>query len=125
MSGHPQKIIVVIDDDEMVRDSFTALLEARKFRVVGFGSCGDFLDRRSGITPGCLVLDVHMPKMGGLDLLQSMRDSGDPTPVVLMTGRNDARIAEKAAALGAATLLEKPVSPVRLFRAIELALGNS
>jgi FixJ family two-component response regulator len=124
MSVLAEKTIAVIDDDEMVRDSFTALLEARNFRVMGFESCGQFLDRPIGPKPRCLVLDVHMPEMGGLDLLQSMRDTGDVTPVVLVTGRNDPRITARAEALGAATLLEKPVNPTRLFQAIELALAS-
>ncbi len=115
--------IVVIDDDEVVRDSFKALLEARRFQVEDFPSSGEFLARRGGLRPICIILDVHMPGMNGLELLEILRQSGDATPVVLMTGRSDALVQAQAKVLGATTLLEKPVKSDQLFRAIEQALA--
>jgi FixJ family two-component response regulator len=123
MPPHTKGIIVVIDDDEVVRESFRAVLEARRFEVEDFQSGRDFLVRRDGGRLGCIILDIHMPGMNGLELLESLRRSGDATPVLLVTGRSDARVLAQAQALGASTLLEKPVRPDQLFQAIEQALA--
>lgn len=117
--------IVVVDDDEVVRDSLKVLLELRKYQVYEFGSAAAFLSDRAGAAAtaaGCLVLDIHMPDMTGIELLRQLRSKGDRTPAILITGRRDAATQSQAQSLGAIALLDKPISHPALFSAIEQAL---
>jgi len=119
MSKLGQTTILVVDDDEMVRDSLRALLESRNFAVADFTSGQDFLAHRDGMIGSCVLLDIHMPGMTGVDLLKILRERGDSIPVILITGRIDAGIQAQAKAFGAAALLDKPIAAARLFAAIE------
>lgn len=117
------KTIYVIDDDEVVRDSLKVLLESRRFQVEEFASAPQFLARRPG-PDGCLVLDIHMPEMSGLDLLKRMRADRDDTPVILITGRRDRAIEAQAKALNAVALLDKPIPCASFFKALDQALAH-
>jgi len=116
--------IVVIDDDEVVRDSLKALLEVRNFSVVEYPSGRDYLNRKDDVMPGCLILDIHMPDMTGLDLLKQLRQRGDKVPAILITGRREVSTQAQADSLGAVALLDKPISHPALFAAIASALGR-
>jgi two-component system, LuxR family, response regulator FixJ len=122
---HAAATIAVVDDDHMVRDSLKVLLETRDFEVVDFASGSEFLDKRVDAHPRCVILDIHMPQMTGLELLKTMRSRGDKTPVILITGRPDAAMRAQAEALGAVALLEKPVSFAALFGALNTATSSS
>ena len=113
--------IHVVDDDDVVRDSLKVLLESREFAVVDFSSGSDLLARREGAAD-CLILDVHMPEMTGIEVLRRLRADGDATPVIMITGRWDVAIRAQAEALGVIAFLDKPVSHSRLFSEIEKAL---
>ncbi len=115
--------VLIVDDDEMVRDSLKALLEAHRVPVRDFSSAKEYLAYRNGAGPRCLVLDMHMPEMGGLELLQKLREGGDSIPVIAITGRNDPALEARAKALGASAVLDKPVSHKILFAAINQALA--
>jgi FixJ family two-component response regulator len=117
-------LVTVVDDDEMVRDSLRALLEAHRFQVREFESARRYLDTRDGLAQGCLLIDMHMPAMNGLELLQALRKAGDATPVVLYTGRNDPTLQAQALAAGAMAVLDKPVTYKTLLAAIRQALGQ-
>lgn len=117
-------IVSVVDDDEMVRNSLRALLEAHRFQVRDFASARQYLKSRDGSVGGCLLLDLHMPDMNGLELLQVLKKSRDSVPVVVFTGRNDPGLEARARALGAADVLDKPITYKALFAAIERALGS-
>lgn len=119
----PKAIIGVIDDDELVRDSLKALLETHRYAVSDFDSARSFLQRIGSDDIACLVLDVHMPDMTGLELLRQLRRSGNAMPVVLITGRGDPSMQAEAAALGAIAMLDKPVAHTALFAAIDRALA--
>lgn len=123
MSAPARGTVFIVDDDDVVRDSLKVLLEARNFEAVDFASCKDFLAGRDGTRPGCLILDIHMPDMTGLDLLKKLRDQGDQTPTILITGRRE-RVAETQAAALGAVLLDKPVSHTSLFAALNKALDG-
>jgi FixJ family two-component response regulator len=114
-------IIFVVDDDEVVRESLKALLEARRYVVLDFPSGVEFLSRRDGARADCVVMDVHMPYMTGIEVLKRLRQAGDSTPVILVTGSGDAAIAGEAVKLGV-PVFEKPVPPAAIMGAIERAL---
>jgi two-component system response regulator FixJ len=110
-------IVHVIDDDEAVCDSLKALLESSGFEAETYNSATDFLAR----TPsdrGCLLLDLSMPGMSGLDLMQYFADQGRRTPIVVLTANLDERIRQRAHQLGAAAYLTKPVTEKDLLSAI-------
>lgn len=113
--------IFVIDDDDVVRESLKALLEARRYAVQDFPSGVEFLSRRDGAKADCVVMDVHMPYMTGIEVLKRLRQAGDSTPVILVTGSGDAAVAGEAVKLGV-PLFEKPVPPTTIMGAIEQAL---
>jgi FixJ family two-component response regulator len=113
-------IVFVIDDDAVVRDSMCALLESRNFNVTAFASGPEYLQQKSNAD--CLLLDIHMPEMTGLELLQALRQRGNPVPAILMTGRREAETQAKASALGVIDVLDKPVTHAALFAALQKAL---
>jgi FixJ family two-component response regulator len=116
--------IAVVDDDDTVRDSLRALLETHGYAVIDFADGNIFLDRDGGVVPDCVILDVHMPGKSGLDVLRTLRQAGDMTPVILISGRNDRMIEARVQLEPSATMLDKPVARARLFAAIESALSK-
>ena len=114
--------VFVVDDDEVVRDSLNALLQSRQFEVVEFPSGRAFLEGADLSAVSCLIADIHMPEMTGLELLQTLRERGHEIPTILITGRNDPAIAARARELRAVALLDKPVPHGLLFGAVEKAL---
>ena len=116
--------ICIVDDDDAVRDSLSAFLEACGYAVVCFATALAFLD--AGELSGwlCLVLDIHMPGMNGLELLELLRARGVETPAVLITGAADAALRAQAEKLGRLSFLEKPVDGDTLLDTIaEIAKG--
>ena len=119
------KTIFLVDDDEFVRESLCVLLEAYEYKVAAFASGRDFLARRNSDAQGCVLLDIHMPEMSGLDILKNLRAQQNATPVVLITGRRDRLIEAQAKAFGAVALLDKPVPVMSLLAAIQQALPTT
>ena len=114
--------IFIIDDDDAVRDSLKLLLESYGMTVEDFGSVAEFKNSyRPGIC-GCLILDQHLPGVTGLDFLSSLGTPLPHLPVILMTGRGDRAIRDRAAQLGVSAYLEKPVGDGLLIAAIGRAL---
>jgi two-component system response regulator FixJ len=124
MDAPLNRTVYVIDDDDVVRDSLTALLEAHNFTTVAFESGQKFLTHRVADGANCLILDVHMPEMTGVEVLQELRERGIKIPVILITGRRDPGVQAQAQALGASALLDKPLVHRTLFAAIEKALAG-
>ena len=116
--------IYIVDDDDAVRDSLRVLLESLGFEVKDFNSARAFLAQRSLDSTGCLLLDLHMPAMSGMDLLEHMRDSGTQLPTIVITGRSDSFLKERALRSGALAFIDKPVSDDALIQAIGRALGT-
>jgi two-component system response regulator FixJ len=106
-----------VDDDEAVRDSVQVLLESYGMTVRAFGSAEEFLAHAPS-EPACLILDVHMPGMGGVALLEHLRDRSDRLPVIVITGRSDAGLRRRVERAGVAAMLDKPVEDEQLIGAI-------
>ena len=119
-----QKPICIVDDDESVADSLQALLEAFGFDVQCYGSGNEFLADERHRAAGCLLIDQHMPGTSGLDVVHNLRENGIQIPIILISGRLDAGIRQRATRLGVRELLDKPVAAGRLIQAIRTTLAE-
>jgi two-component system, LuxR family, response regulator FixJ len=117
-----QKQICIVDDDDAVADSLQALLESFGFDVQSYGSGSEFLADERHRAAGCLLIDQHMPGTSGLDVVDNLRRRGIQIPTILISGRLDASIRERAIRLGVRELLDKPVPASRLIQAIRAIL---
>lgn len=112
----------VIDDDEAVRDSLVTLLDASGFAVSAYASAAAFLDGIEGAVSGCVVTDVCMPEISGLELLRRLSDRLPQFPVIVLTGEADVPTAVEALKNGALDLIEKPYSAETIVAAVRQAL---
>jgi two-component system, LuxR family, response regulator FixJ len=117
--------VYVIDDDEAMRESLDFLLGSADFHVTLFESALNFLDTLSTVDFGCVISDVRMPGIDGIELLKRMKASTSLLPVVIMTGHGDVPLAVEAMKLGAADFVEKPFEDDRLIGMIEAALRQA
>jgi two-component system, LuxR family, response regulator FixJ len=117
--------VYVIDDDQAMRDSLEFLLGSADFEVRLFESALDFLHEIPGLSYGCIVSDVRMPGMNGMDLLKQLKNDRTRLPVVIMTGHGDVPLAVEAMKLGAIDFIEKPFEDDRLIGMIETALKQA
>ncbi len=118
-------VIFVVDDDAAMRRSLAYLLDSAGWRVEPFDSAHDFLDRYGGHVPGCLVLDVRMPLMSGLELQQTLKDHGVRLPIIFLTGHGDLAMAVQAMKTGACDFLEKPCKDQVLLDAVTRAVRRN
>ena len=115
----------VIDDDEAVRQSIEFLLRAAKMKVRTYESAGAFLAAVPGIASGCIVTDVRMPEMSGIELLRRLKELRVALPVIVITGHGDVPLAVEAMKAGAADFIEKPFDDDAILGAIRAALADS
>jgi FixJ family two-component response regulator len=101
--------VYIVDDDADVRESARALLESYDLAVQEFASAQAFLESFKAGRKACLLLDLNMPEMGGLELLEQLRRLEIALPVIIVTGQGDTDVAERARRAGAFAFLEKPV----------------
>lgn len=118
-------LISIIDDDESVRKSLAFRLEAAGFRVATYESATAFLGAPMHIGDGCVVTDIRMPQMDGMELLRRIKSSGRNLQVVVMTGHGDISLAVEAMKLGASDFIEKPFDDETLLAMIRAALNNA
>jgi FixJ family two-component response regulator len=116
--------VSVVDDDAAVLKSIDRLLRSAGFAVRTFPSPHDFLSKRVAGAPGCLVVDLSMPGLDGLQLQQALAVSGDPCPVVFITGHGDIPASVKAMKAGAVDFLTKPFDREKLIAAVRVALDR-
>lgn len=114
--------IFVVDDDEAMRDSMTWLLEGEGYRIACFDSGESYLTAWSPAMRGCLVLDVRMPEMSGLELQEKLDSLGSRLPIIFVTGHGDVPMAVGALQRGACDFIEKPFHNADLLSRIERAL---
>ncbi len=114
----------VVDDDPEVRRAISLLAQSVELKVATFTSGQDFLERFSSDQPGCLILDVRMPGMTGLELQQKLIEKGCQIPTILLTAHAEVPMATQAMRAGAVDVIQKPYSPQllleRIYEAIEL-----
>ncbi len=117
-------LVYVIDDDDAVRDSMAFLLRAAKIDVRTYESATAFLDAAAESESGCIVTDVRMAGISGIDLLRKLRERGSTIPVIVITGHGDIQLAVEAMKLGAVDFLEKPFDDEILLVSVKSALDR-
>jgi two-component system, LuxR family, response regulator FixJ len=118
--------VCLIDDDEAVRDSVGLLLENHEFEVSSFGSAEEFLSSiEDGLRPACVVSDVKMPGLSGIDLQRLLAEQQARVPLILITGHGDIAMAVAAVKAGAHDFLEKPFDDKTLLESINSALDEA
>jgi two-component system response regulator FixJ len=117
-------IVHVIDDDDAMRESLAFLLKSAKVEVATYESADAFLARLQALKAGCVVTDVRMPGMSGLDLLKRLRELKNPIPVIVITGHADVPLAVEAMKFGASDFLEKPFDDDVLLSAVRAAVSD-
>ncbi len=120
--GEPKAVVFVVDDDASMREALSGLLRAAGWNVETFASAREFLARSRADQPSCLVLDVRLPGLSGLDLQQRMAEVNIAIPIVFITGHGDVPTSVKAMKAGAVEFLTKPFADNELLEAIEQAL---
>jgi FixJ family two-component response regulator len=117
-----RRLLSVVDDDEMLRESLPDLLREFGFAACAFSSGQEFLSSEYLDETKCLILDVAMPRMSGLDLQQELKRRGRAIPIIFITGQKDEDVRKQALRQGAVKFLYKPFSDSALLDAVNAAL---
>lgn len=124
LPSNPDQTVYVVDDDEALRDSLLWMLESNGYRATGFESAEAFLAAHGPAMVGCLVLDVRMPGMSGLELFETLRARHSTLPVVFMTGHGDVPMAVLALKKGASDFIEKPFNDREMLTLVQQCLDK-
>lgn len=119
-----KRLVHIIDDEESVRRSVGFMLKTSGFAVQAWPSGGAFLKEVKHLEPGCILLDIRMPDMDGLEVQQALNERGVTMPVIVLTGHGDISIAVKAMKGGALEFLEKPFEADALLGAVEAGFAR-
>lgn len=120
-TGQPR--VFVVDDDAAMRDSIACLLESENLSCRMFSDAGSFLEFCDRQQQGCILLDIRMPGMSGMELLENLKANGIQLPVIFITGHGDVPLAVRALKLGAFDFLQKPFSASELLERVHAALN--
>jgi FixJ family two-component response regulator len=121
-SRQSDAIIAIVDDDASAREGLQSLIRSAGWRVETFVSAQEFLGRRGAEAPSCLILDLQLPGLSGLDLQERMAEVGLAIPIVFLTGHGDIPASVQAMKAGAVEFLTKPLDEQKLLQAIQEAL---
>jgi FixJ family two-component response regulator len=116
-------IVFIVDDDARLREALSELLDSHGIRAAAFGSAGEYIGADKPDIPACLILDVELPDINGLDLQRQIA-KGDHPPIVFITGHGDIPSSVRAIKHGAVDFLTKPFSDADLMAAIEVAIAE-
>ena len=116
--------VYIVDDDEAVRDSLSVLLESCAYQVRAFGLAREFLDAAPALPPGCLIADIRMPEMDGLELQRCLSERSLSFPLIVITGHGDVPLAVRAMKAGALDFIEKPFSSQAILGSVATALSR-
>jgi FixJ family two-component response regulator len=122
MMVEQEPVVFVVDDDEAVRASLARLLRSARLAVETFASANEFLESATADVPSCLVLDVKLPGLGGLDLQRRLAESNIGIPIIFITGHGDIPMSVRAIKAGAVEFLTKPFRDEDLLAAISQAI---
>jgi two-component system, LuxR family, response regulator FixJ len=117
-----QPVVHIVDDDEGLRESLAFLLHSASLEVRSFESAKAFLDKLPHAMPGCVITDVRMPHMSGIELLRRLKELKIRIPVIVITGHGDIALAVEAMKMGAADFFEKPFDDALLVASVRAAL---
>lgn len=117
--------VVVVDDDVSVRESLELLIQNEGWQAALFESAQDFLSRLPSVVPNCLILDVNLPDLSGLDIQQRVSSEKSSTPIIFITGYGDIPTSVRAMKAGAAEFLTKPLDDEVMIQAIRAAILRS
>jgi two-component system response regulator FixJ len=120
----PDAVVYVIDDDDAARESLEFLLRSASFSVTSFDSGTAFVSALARLSHGCIITDVRMPGLGGIELLRHLKEADVNLPVIVITGHGDVPIAVEAMKLGAVDFFEKPFDGDKMIAAVESALSD-
>lgn len=118
------RLVHVVDDEDSIRRSIGFLLRTSGFDVRAFESGPAFLREAKSVLPGCVLLDIRMPEMDGLEVQRAMAERGVALPVIVLTGHGDVAIAVQAMKQGAVDFLEKPFEKAQLLRALDVGFAQ-
>ncbi|HZQ12956.1 MAG TPA: response regulator FixJ [Pseudolabrys sp.] len=121
----PDAVIYVIDDDEAARQSLEFLLKTAGLKVRSFDGARAFLEVLPQVRAGCIITDVRMPDITGIDLLRKVKEKGLDIPVIVITGHGDISLAVEAMKIGAVDFLEKPFDDEALLTAVKNSLSST
>ena len=116
------RAVHIIDDDQALRDSLAFLLRSAQLEVRSFDSAKTFLDTLPNASVGCVITDIRMPDMSGIDLLRRIKELKVGVPVIVITGHGDVALAVEAMKIGAADFFEKPFNDDQLVASVRAAL---
>ncbi len=119
-----QPQVLVVDDDEAMRDSLSCLLESEHLSCRLFASANDFLEFCAVPRVGCILLDIRMPGMDGMELLENLKEQGIQMPVIIISGHGDVPLAVRAMKQGALDFIEKPFKAQVLLDRVQCALES-
>jgi two-component system, LuxR family, response regulator FixJ len=118
------RYVYIVDDDDAVRDSLSVLLEATGLHVRTFGLAKEFLDAAPTLLMGCLIVDIRMPGMDGLELQRYLIERSLSFPMIVITGHGDVPLAVRAMKAGALDFIEKPFATPTILASVEAALSR-
>lgn len=122
MSSH---LVAVVDDDASVRRGLARLLRSADLQVHTYASAAEFLDTGLPIAPACVILDIHLGGMSGLELLARLHASGSDLPVIVITAHDDAQAREATARAGCTAYLRKPLDAKVLLEEVAAAMTRA
>jgi FixJ family two-component response regulator len=117
--------VALVDDDASVRKALARLLSASSFEIKTFGSAHEFLESLDGCQPECLVVDLHMPEITGLDLQRHLTKAGYNIPTIVITAYNEPGLRERCESAGASAFMVKPLDGKALVGEINLAIRRA
>ncbi|MEE8524321.1 MAG: response regulator [Thermoanaerobaculia bacterium] len=117
-------VVLVVDDDEGLRTTLVEVLQAAGFEAFGFPSANDLLEHGACRRPACMVLDLHLPGLNGLELQQELLRDDQQVPIIFYSGQGDIESSVRAMKAGALDFLQKPVDPAELLAAVRGALSR-